>query len=135
METVSNSFSIPQLVSLGVGSGTHFNSKGWSPSHSAILSPILHELEVNQEKRTVGRGYGAGGSARVEHKGGRYEEVCEEVQGRQGDWGCRCRESVRQGPGRSCQTLALPKRTTLEGSKQEWTWSHLNSEMVTLAVL
>lgn len=82
-------------MSRGVGSGTHFDSKAWSPIHSVVLSPVLHELDVNQEKRTVGRGYWAGESACAEHKGGREVEVYEEVKGEQGDWSGLWGESVR----------------------------------------
>lgn len=47
-----------QLVSGGVGLRTQFDCEDWSPDPSAILSPILPKIEVNQVKRVAGRSTG-----------------------------------------------------------------------------
>lgn len=38
------------------------------PNHSVRLSPILPKIEVNQVTTMVGRGYGAEGTACMEHR-------------------------------------------------------------------
>lgn len=78
-------FSIIQLVSRGVGIRSRFDSKAWSPNHSAMQSPIFPEIKVNQVKRMVGRGYWEGKTACADHRGRRELEVCEGVKGGQGD--------------------------------------------------
>lgn len=50
------------------------------PNHSVRLSPILPEIEVNQVKRMVGRGYWAEVRPRTEHRTGREQE------GRRSEW-------------------------------------------------